>query len=186
MKNKVSISKPQKIRRFSSYEKVIIVGITMLVVGIFLVIISSLISYVPLFSMDIFSLGGILIFSSGIMLYMTIPKKRKKKKGVSALLDNDKFNSFCFENRLFTESLNDSRKINIPKVALTSDGFKLSALPGIASRLIDAKDDLNNFLAQNESNMFIISAFAGGDGWIYYIVKKDFRKDRLSRCTKLN
>lgn len=186
MKNKVCISKPQKIRRFSSYEKAIIVGITMLVVGTFLVIISSLISYVPLFSMDIFSLGGILIFSSGIMLYMTIRKKREKKKGVSALLDNDKFNNFCFENRLFTESLNDSRKINIPKVALTSDGFKLSALPGIASRLIDAKDDLNNFLAQNESNMFIISAFAGGDGWIYYIVKKDFRKDRLSRCTKLN
>lgn len=186
MKNKVSISKPQKIRRLSKREKIGIVGVTTLILGVFIIVSGNVIKYVPGLSMKIRGLGWILIIISAITFYLMLRENRKKKKGIAVLLDADKYNSFCFENRLFTESLNDSRKINIPKVALISNGFKLSALPGIASRLIDAKDDLNDFLSQNGSNMFIISAFAGGDGWIYYIVKKDFRKDRLSRCTKLN
>lgn len=138
------------------------------------------------FEVYIYNLSYLLLFLgalstlNALILLILLYKREKRKaenKGLSSIFSDERFQCFCFEEGLFTQSLYDLRYINIPEVRITKDGFKMTALPGIAEKCLNAKEDLSNFLSRNGSDLYITNAYAGGDGWLYYTVSKNFRKD---------
>lgn len=183
MKSRISNQsyKPNEVKRLTIIEKIGISDSALWMIFIFLVICAAATRLVPLVSKTILLLAILDFFFSLVLLLFFLFEFNKKKdlKGLNALLDKEKFNNLCFECGLYTQSLSSSREINIPEIEITGDGFKLAALPGIATKTLESKDSFNDFLAQNDSDEYIINAYSGGDGWIYFETKKNFKRDGL-------
>lgn len=172
------IKKPQKVKRLKT-EEIILVFIVISLLFTFIFLSSAFEVYIPNLSHLLLFLG-VLSTLNALMLLIFWYRREKRKienSGLSSIFSDERFQCFCFEEGLYTQSLYDLRYINIPEVRITKDGFKMTALPGIAEKCLNAKEDLSNFLSQNGLDIYIVNAYAGGDGWLYYTVSKDFRKD---------
>lgn len=182
-KNRINntIWKPNNVYKLNVYQKVLVVLFIITFIGIFLMIAANLVSVVPVVSMLMIITGLLLCVISipleVVVFYIYIGKNKNCNLG--SLLSSEHFENFCFQKKLYTQSLYDSRQVNIPEVEITNQGFRLTALPGIAEKTLDSKEDLNNFLSQNGLDIYIVNAYAGGDGWIYFETKKNFKRDGL-------
>lgn len=179
MKKSRKLLKPTDVYRLTTREKVLIVLSFIAFFGIFLVIAANMVSIMPALS-TLMIIIGLLLCVISIPLEITVFYiGTNNDNNLESLLKGEKFKDFCFQQKLYTESLYDNRQVNIPMAEITNHGFKLTALPGIANKTLDAKDDLNNFMTQNGLDAYISNAYAGGDGWLYFNISKNFRDDQL-------
>lgn len=179
MKKNRTLLKPTNVYRFTTREKVLIVLSVITFLGIFLVIAANMVSIMPVVSTLMIIIGLLLCVISIPLEVGVFYIGKTKNYNLESLLSSELFENFCFQKKLYTQSLYDSRQVNIPEVEITSHGFKLTALPGIAEKTLDAKEDLNNFLSQNGLDIYIVNAYAGGDGWLYFNTAKNFRRDGI-------
>lgn len=185
MKKNRTLLKPTNSYRFTIREKVLIVLSIITFFGFFLIVSANMVSIMPVVSTLMIIIGLLLCVLSIPLEVGVFYIGETKKYNLESLLSSELFENFCFQNKLYTQSLFENRQINIPETEITNHGFRLKALPGIAEKILDSKEDLNNFLSQNGLDIDIVNAYAGGDGWIYFITKKNFRKDGLKYEQKL-
>lgn len=178
IKNK-TVSVPNNVHRFTVREKIMISLGTMILIGIFLIASSITVSNVAPLSAIMGIVGLLICIIAIISIIMACYVFRNKKSNLDSILRSENFKNFCYQKKLYTQSLYDNRQVNIPKAEITNEGFRLLALPGIAGKTLDSKEDLNNFLVQNGLDIYIVNAYAGGDGWLYFDISKNFRNDKL-------
>lgn len=187
-KNRINntVLKPNNVYRLNFYQKVLVVLFVINFFGIFLIIAANMISIVPIIS-TLMIITGILLCVISIPLEVGVSyvyMGKNKNWNLESLLNSEYFENFCFQKRLYTQSLYDSRQVNIPEVEITDQGFRLTSLPGIAEKILDSKNDLDDFFAQNGLDLCISNSYAGGDGWIYFIIQKNFRKEGIGHEKK--
>lgn len=180
-KNRINntVWKPNNVYKLNVYQKVLVVLFIITFFGIFLMFAANMVSIMPAVSTLMIIIGVLLCVISIPLEVVVFYIGKNDNNNLESVLKGEKFKDFCFQQQLYTESLYDNRQVNIPMAEITNHGFKLTALPGIANKTLDAKEDLNNFLVQNGLNIYIVNAYAGGDGWLYFDISKNFRNDQL-------
>lgn len=181
-KNKSSnkIFKPTNVHKFKTSEKILIIFGVITFFGIFLIVSAGMVSVMPVLS-TLMIITGLLLCVYTIPLEIVIFYLQKNKTySLKTLLKCEKFKNFCYQEQLYTQSLYDNRQVNIPDAEITSQGFRLEALPGISEKTLNSKEDLDDFFAKNGLDLYISNSYAGGDGWIYFIIQKNFRKEGLN------
>lgn len=161
-----TIFKPTNVHRFKMLEKILIILLIVTFLGIFLIVSASMVSVMPVLS-TLMVITGLLLCVCSIPLEIVIfYLQNDKNYNLKTLLKCEKFKNFCYQKQLYTQSLYDNRQVNIPDVEITSQGFRLEALPGISEKTLNSKEDLDNFFAQNGLDLYISNSYAGGDGYI--------------------
>ena len=178
------IFKPTNVHKFKTSEKILIILLVITFFGIFLIASAGMVSVMPALS-TLMVITGLLLCVCSIPLEIVIfYLQNNKSYSLKTILKCEKFKNFCYQEQLYTQSLYDNRQINIPEAEITNQGFRLKALPGIAEKTLNSKDDLDNFFAQNGLDLYISNSYAGGDGWIYFIIQKNFRKEGIDHEKK--
>lgn len=174
--------KPNSLRRLTKEEIWLIVAATTAILALAFLSLTTQ-CYGPMAGLFQISLLLTLCFfgiTAGIVVWVAIQHYQNcENHGLSALLDERKFKDFCFQNRLYLNSYFDPDEILFPKIILIEHGFKVDAMPGIASKIADSKDAFNDFLAVNGSDLIIVDVEAPGNGWIYFYTEENFKKDGL-------
>lgn len=183
-RSKSTIFKPTNVHRFKTSDKILITLLVVTFLGIFFIASASMVSVMPVLS-TLMIITGLLLCVYSVPLEVVIFYLQKNKVcNLKTLLKCEKFKNFCYQKQLYTQSLYDNRQINIPEAEVTNQGFRLKALPGIAEKTLNSKDDLDDFFAQNGLDLYISNSYAGGDGWIYFIIHKNFRKEGIDHEKK--
>lgn len=175
--------KPNGVRRMTKEERWLIVAATTAVLALAFLSLTTQ-CYGPLstfFQTCVTLTFTFFLITVLIVVYVAYNHyQNNENHGLSVLFDERKYKDFCYVNKYYVESFFDPEEITFPEPRLISNGFAVDALPGITSKLEDAKDEFNEFLAINGSTLYIYEVQAPGDGFVYFRCRENFRNDKLN------
>lgn len=174
--------KPNMIRRLTKQETWLIVAATTAILALAFLSLTTQ-CYGPmsgLFQVSLVLTLGFFGITTSIIVWVVIEYyQNSENRGLSVLLDERKYKDFCYQNGLYINSYFNPDQAFFPEIKLIENGFKLEAMPGIATKIANSKDEFNDYLAIHGSSLIIYEVKVPGNGWIYFYVKDNFRQDRL-------
>lgn len=160
-----------------------IVGIGIILAGIVLRVMANttqlelLAKFILLIS-NLVLLLGILFIPFIIIFFVNLGKERSK--GALSCLFSKSFKDLLIQTGLYTIDVSDLLKVELPRVRLCEDGFELSVIGGLKTKLLSDETigNFNAFLSLNNSNRVVERSYYQ-DGWVRYVVRRNSLSDRL-------
>lgn len=174
---------PQKGGNWDPATVLPIVGIGIILAGIVLRVMAyttqlEILAKFMLLMSNLVLLVGI-CFIPVIILFIAKLSKNGNKGELSCLFSKS-FNNLLFQTGLYTIDASDLLRVELPRVRLCEDGFELTVIGGLKTKLLSDETigNFNAFLSLNNSNRVVERSYYQ-DGWVRYVVRRNSLSDRL-------